>query len=252
MASKNYQVKDVARLAAVTVRTLHHYDEIGLLVPSGRSEAGYRLYGDDDLLRLQQIVIGRELGFSLEEIRRLLDDPGIDRREVLRRQRRELERRLHTTRAMIASVDRALAALDGETTMEPEHLFDGFSPELREEARARWGGTDAYREASRRTQRYSKDDWARIRAEDAELLRALATKLALGVAADDGGVTELAERHRLHIERWYYPCDHGMHVGLAEMYLSDERFAAHFEAHGAGLTAYLAQAIRANAAREQP
>lgn len=133
--------------------------------------------------------------------------------------------------------------------MEPEQLFDGFSPELRDEARQRWGGTDAYREAARRTGRYSKEDWACIHAEEAELLRALAAQLAQGTPANDDAVTELAERHRLHIDRWYYPCAPGMHVGLAEMYVADERFAAHFEAHGAGLTAYLAEAIRANAAR---
>ena len=249
MASKGYQVKEVARLAGVTVRTLHHYDEIGLLVPSGRTEAGYRLYDDGDLLRLQQIVIGRELGFSLEEIRRLLDDPGVDRKETLRRQREGLVRRRRATDAMVRSIDRALEALEGGTTMAPEQLFDGFSAELREEARQRWGKTDAYREAARRTARYSKDDWARIRAEEAELLRSLAAQLARGTPAGDDEVIELAERHRLHIDRWYYPCDHRMHLGLAEMYLADERFAAHFESHAAGLTAYLAEAIRANGAR---
>jgi DNA-binding transcriptional MerR regulator len=87
---RTYQVKEVASLAGLTIRALHHYDSIGLLVPSARSAAGYRLYADDDLLRLQQILIGRELGLSLEAIRRSLDDPRFDRREALLAQRAEL------------------------------------------------------------------------------------------------------------------------------------------------------------------
>jgi len=87
---RTYQVSEVARIAGVSVRALHHYDAIGLLVPSGRTEAGYRLYDDEDLLRLQQILIGRELGMPLEEIKRSLDDPNFDRRAALEKQRREI------------------------------------------------------------------------------------------------------------------------------------------------------------------
>ena len=88
---RTYQVKDVAELSGLSIRALHHYDEIGLLIPSARSTAGYRLYNDDDLLRLQQIMIGRELGLALEDIRRSLDDPSFDRRRLLLTQRAELD-----------------------------------------------------------------------------------------------------------------------------------------------------------------
>src|SRR5690606_1513284 len=97
------------RIAGVSVRTLHHYDTLGLLVPTRRSAAGYRLYDDDDLLRLQQILIGRELGLTLEAIRRSLDDPAFDRRRALLEQRKQLERRAEETAEMIRAVDRALA-----------------------------------------------------------------------------------------------------------------------------------------------
>src|SRR5262245_26607042 len=108
-----YQVKDVARLTRVSVRTLHHYDAIGLLVPTARTGAGYRLYTDSDLLRLQQILIRRELGLPLEEIRRSLDDPRFDRKAALLDQRERLHERARQAEAMIRAIDVALAELDG-------------------------------------------------------------------------------------------------------------------------------------------
>ena len=99
--SRTFQVKDVARIAGVSVRTLHHYDAIGLLAPQLRTAAGYRVYTDADLLRLQQILIGRELGLSLEEIRRSLDDPGFDRMAALFDQRERLRERVQQAEAMI-------------------------------------------------------------------------------------------------------------------------------------------------------
>src|SRR5687767_3659790 len=108
-ARRTYKVKDVARIAGVSIRTLHHYDDIGLLAPKTRTAAGYRLYNDEDLLRLQQILIGRELGLSLEDIRRSLDDPHLDRRKLLVAQRELLAKRAHQANAMINAVDAALA-----------------------------------------------------------------------------------------------------------------------------------------------
>ena len=127
---RTYQVKDVARLAGVSVRTLHHYDSIGLLVPRTRTAAGYRLYTDSDLLRLQQILIGRELGLSLEEIRRSLDDPRFDQKVALLDQRNRLRDRARQAEAMIRAIDVALAALDGSKKgeMKMEDLFEGFNP----------------------------------------------------------------------------------------------------------------------------
>jgi DNA-binding transcriptional MerR regulator len=249
-----YQVSQVAELAGVSVRTLHHYDAIGLLAPSARSPAGYRLYDDDDLLRLQQVVIGRELGLSLEDIRRSLDDPGFDRRAALLAQREQLRTRVHRTTAMVDAIDRALALVQETDPMniDMKQLFDGFDPEQHEdEARERWGGTDAYAASKRRTRSYSRADWERLHAEQAAVYADAAAALAAGTAADADAAMAIAERHRLSIDRWFYPCSHAMHRGLADMYEADERFAANIDKHGAGLTAYLAAAIRANAAKAQ-
>src|ERR1700752_3185392 len=121
-----YQVKEVASLSGLTIRALHHYDSIGLLMPSARSAAGYRLYDDDDLLRLQQILIGRELGLSLEEIRRSLDDPSFDRRRALLAQRAELAARSQRATAMIRAIDAALTVIEEREmgNVDMKKIFD--------------------------------------------------------------------------------------------------------------------------------
>ena len=252
--SRTYQVKDVARLAGVSIRTLHHYDAIGLLVPGARTAAGYRLYTDADLLRLQQILIGRELGLPLEDIRRSLDDPRFDRKTSLLEQRDRLRERARQTEAMIRAIDVALAAGErgrkGDVNMEK--LFEGFpASDYEEEARSRWGTSDAFVESERRTRRYTADDWKALRAEQAAIYDAAYSALKAGTSPTDTAVMDLAERHRQSIDRWFYPCSHAMHRGLASMYESDERFRDGIDRHGEGLTAFLAEAIRANAARHQ-
>jgi DNA-binding transcriptional MerR regulator len=257
-----HRVGEVAQLAGVTVRTLHHYDAIGLLRPSGRSARGYRLYSTDDLLRLQQIQIGRALGLSLEAIREMLDEPDFDRRAALERQRAELQDRLADTQAMLAAIDAAIALIDRPTTPQEEEtatmqttndqlkeLFDGFDPEAhQDEARARWGQSEAFRESARRTKRYTPDDWAALKAEAEAIESGLAELLAAGAASDSERARELAETHRLHIDRWFYPCSYAMHRSLAQMYVGDPRFAAHYDKRAEGLAAYVSAAIEANAA----
>ena len=137
--------------------------------------------------------------------------------------------------------------------MDPKAIFDGFDPrEHEEEAKERWGDTEAYKESARRTSTYTAEDWKRIRAELDTLLRRLADRLAKGIPSNDNAVVGLAEDHRRHIDRWYYPCSPEMHTGLAQMYVEDERFRATFEKHGEGLADYIAEAIRANAAGREP
>jgi MerR family transcriptional regulator, thiopeptide resistance regulator len=249
---RSYQVSEVARIAGVSVRALHHYDEIGLLVPRERSESGYRRYDDADLLRLQQILIGRERGLTLEEIRRSLDDPRFDHRQALLAQKRQLQERARRTDDMIRAVDAALAILEGGPgeTMDMKQIFDGFDPSAYEaEAQERWGDTDAYRESAKRAKRYGKEDWKAIRDEQTAIYADAAAALRNGLAPDSGEAMDIAERHRLSIGRWFYPCGSTMHTGLADLWEADGRFAASIDAHGAGLTSFLAAAVRANARR---
>lgn len=252
MSQGRYTVSQVAALAHTTVRALHHYDEIGLLVPSQRSDAGYRIYLRADIERLRDILLFRELGFALEEIRRLLDAPAADRLGALRDQRELLVERVNQTRSVITALDRTLRQHQGENTVSTDNMFEGFEDfdhsQYEREVQQRWSNTDAYKEASRRTKGYSKDELAAIKAEGESLVEQMGALLKRGDEPQSTDAAGVAERHRLHIDRWFYPCSHAMHAGLAEMYVADERFAAHFERHGDGLAAFFAAAIRANAA----
>ncbi|MGN6866915.1 MAG: MerR family transcriptional regulator [Solirubrobacteraceae bacterium] len=241
-------VGEVADLAGVTVRTLHHYDEVGLLSPSGRSEAGYRLYSYDDLARLREILIWRTLGFPLTEIASLLDDPGHDRLAALERQRELIEREIDRLGALAAAVDAAIAAQTNGTRLEETTMFEGFDPsEYEDEARERWGDTEAYRESARRTAQYGEPEWAEIRAEADAITRELVALMHSREPTDGQAARALAERHRQHISRWFYPCSPAMHRGLGEMYVADERFARVYEREAPGLATYFRDAIAAGA-----
>jgi MerR family transcriptional regulator, thiopeptide resistance regulator len=241
-------IGELSQLAGVTVRTLHHYDEIGLLRPSGRSDAGYRLYQYEDLARLQEILVWRQLGFPLQEIQQLLDDPEHDRASALRQQRELVELELERLGATARALDEALAALEQGTEMEVTSMFQDFDPtEYDEEARERWGHTDAYKESTRRTAGYGQTQWAEITAEAEQVVNDFAALMSDGEPAAGERAGAVAERHRQHITRWFYPVSTQMHRNLAEMYLADPRFAANYEKVANGLAQYVHDAVLANA-----
>lgn len=248
-----YSVGRVAGLAGVTVRTLHHYDEIGLLAPSGRSHAGHRRYDDADLDRLQRILFYRELGFPLEEVAVLLDDPESDPREHLRRQHALLTDRIARLQQMAAAVEHAMEAKKMGINLTPEEKFEVFGdhdPEQYEqEVRERWGDTDAYAQSQARAASYTKEDWQRIQDESAAWGSRYAALVEAGEPADGERAMDLAEEHRLHISRWFYACPYETHTCLGEMYVADERFTAFYDALRPGLAAHLRDAILANAVR---
>jgi DNA-binding transcriptional MerR regulator len=249
----DYAVGRVAELAGVTVRTLHHYDRIGLLRPSGRSEAGYRRYDDADLQRLQQILLYRELGFPLEQIAAILAEPEAGLEDHLRRQHRMLLERMARLQRMVATIERELEATKMGYNLTPEErleVFGDFDPDAHaEEAEQRWGHTDAYKESQRRAKSYDKSQWQQIGAESGAIEQGLKAALEAGTPADSDEAMDLAERHRQHISRWFYDCSYEIHRGLGEMYVADERFKAHYEQIAPGLAEYARDAIRANAGR---
>lgn len=249
----SYSVGQVAGFAGVTVRTLHHYDDIGLLAPGGRSHAGHRRYSDADLDRLQQILFYRELGFPLEEVAALLDDPAADPRAHLRRQHDLLTARIGKLQQMAAAVEHAMEAREMGINLTPEERFEVFGdkdPEqYADEAERRWGGTEAYAESQRRVARYTKDDWRRIQDESKAWGERYSALMATGEPPTGEPAMDLAEEHRRHISTWYYACPYDMHQGLAEMYVADERFKAFYDSMRPGLAEHLRDAIVANAAR---
>lgn len=235
-------VGDLAKLTGLTVRTLHYYDEIGLCSPSQRTDAGYRLYAGDDVVRLQHVLVLRELGMGLDEIGRALAG-AIDRGALLRRHRAALVEKRER-------LDRMLAALDryerGDAPMDFKTMFDGFDPAEHEaEAKERWGSTEAYRESARRTKQYGPPEWEAIKREAAALGEQLATLMRAGVPADDPRAAAVIAEHRAHITRWFYPCTLEIQRGLGEMYVADERFTANIDRTAPGLAVYWRDAIRA-------
>jgi MerR family transcriptional regulator, thiopeptide resistance regulator len=250
----SWTVGELARLAGVTVRTLHHYDRIGLVTPGDRTAAGYRNYSERDLDRLQQVLVYRELGFPLDEVATLLDDPDADPAAHLRRQHRLLRDRLERTQAMVAAVEKEMEARQMGISLTPEERFEVFGDWLPEEyeaeAEEKWGDTEAWAQSQRRTAAMSKADWLRVKAEGDDVERRFATALRDGVPADSGAAMDLAEEHRQQISRNFYDCPPQMHAGLGRMYVEDERFTAHYERIAPGLAQYVSTAVQANAARQ--
>lgn len=240
-----YTVKAVAEMAGISIRTLHHYDQIGLLQPASVSQSGYRLYADADLERLQQILFFRELGFGLQEIRTIMDDPGFDRRKALLEHRALLTERQERLSRLIQTVDRTLDRMEGERTMnkdEMKALFDGFDhSQYEEEARQRWGGSRAYQESEERTRRYKKADWEAIKADAGEIYANLAARMDRDPA--DPEVQQWIGRWHQHINKFFYTCPPEVFRGLGELYVQDERFTANIDKVKPGLAAFMKGAM---------
>lgn len=254
---ETYTVGAVARLAGVSVRTLHHYDQIGLLSPGARSAAGYRLYSLAELKRLQQILYYRELGFPLEEIAVIMAAPGEDAAGHLRRQHRLLREQISRRHELLAAIEKEMEALKMGISLSPQEQFEIFgtdkvSGEWADEAQRRWGDTEAWKQSQRRTASYTKQDWIEISAEAASINQDFVTAMQAGVPPTSPQAMDAAERHRQHISQRFYDCDHNAHRCLAEMYIADERFTKTYEDLAPGLAQYIHNAILANNTRPTP
>jgi MerR family transcriptional regulator, thiopeptide resistance regulator len=259
--SPGLPVGEVARLAGVTVRTLHHYDEIGLLRPSHRTPAGYRQYDQTDLLRLQRILAYRELGFGLDQVAGLVEGATVDGATVagpdelarLRQQRDLIVRRIERLQQVLAAVETTMEARTMGIELTPQEILEVFGDDdptqYADEAAERWGDTDAYQESRRRTRSYSKADWQRIAAEQAGSRVRYAATMAAGHPPTSAEAMDAAEAHRLMISRWFYDCGPAMHRGLGDMYVCDARFTVHYDEAAPGLAQWVRDAIHANADR---
>jgi DNA-binding transcriptional MerR regulator len=207
-----------------------------------------------DLERLQQVLLYRALGFELRRIVELMAVPTFDRREALMEQRDLLAGRVEQLGGMLDLIDRTIAGIEGDKRMTNEEMFEVFADfdwrEHEDEARSRWGDTDAYKESARRARSYTKDDWQRVKAELHEINLRIAGLMEAGTPASDTRTLDAVEHHRLHIERWFYPCSREMHAALGRMYVDDPRFAATYEEIRTGMARYMRDATVANAARE--
>ncbi|GFN30031.1 MerR family transcriptional regulator [Paenibacillus xylaniclasticus] len=245
----HYKVKEVAAIAGVSVRTLHHYDEIGLLKPSEVRSNGYRYYSDEDLERLQQILFFKELDLPLQQVRAILDDERYDRRRMLLIHKELLLKKKHRLEQIIKSVEQTLQSIEGGVVMSKQDMFEPFDmKEIEEhqkkygqEAEQRWGNTEAYKESARRTAKYTEVDWSRIKQEMASVYEGLIARMAYG--PDDEEVQRIITGHRQHITDHFYECSTEIYRGLADMYVSDSRFADNIDKHQPGLAAFMSEAM---------
>jgi MerR family transcriptional regulator, thiopeptide resistance regulator len=233
----------VATLTGVSIRTLHHYDHIGLVVPSIRNPAGYRGYTDADIERLHLVLVYRAVGLPLDEIRVLLDDGTADVVAHLQRQHALLTQRADRLNDTIKAVEELMNAHRRGiqlTAEEQVEIFgtEAFGGQYADEAEQRWGETDAWAQSQQRTASFTKDDWIRIKADGDALLAALAEAKRTGVPPGSAHADELAGRHRASIET-FYDCDDEMQRCLVEMYLADDRFKRHYDDVEPGLAQYL-------------
>jgi DNA-binding transcriptional MerR regulator len=247
-----WTVKQVATLSGVSVRALHHYDEVGLLKPACVGPNGYRYYGEDELLRLQQILFHRELGFPLDEIRQVLDAPDFDREAALRRHRERMVAEAERFRALVATIDTTLAALQGATKMDEKAMYRGFDPEKQAEHEA-WlverfgqGVKPAIAAGKDRAKGMTRGEFDSLIGEVEAIEAELAAAMAAGLPADSAAVQAIVRRHHAWVARsWNAAPTAERYVGLAQMYADHPEFRARYEGRAPGLTEYLGAAMRA-------
>lgn len=250
MKAGGWTVAQVARMSGVSVRTLHHYDEVGLLKPACVGANGYRYYGREELLRLQQILFHRELGLSLETIAAVLDAAAFDKAAALRAHRLTLEADIRRRRRLIRTIEETLASLEGETTMTPKAMYRGFDPKVQEAHAAelvdRFGPEiqvqfDAVKAAM---ETWTQADYDAAAQEREAIEAGMAKALTDGLAPDCEPVKALMRRHHAWITlHWAREAGPLGFAGLGQMYVDDPRFAANYDERARGLAEYMAAAM---------
>lgn len=247
-----YTIKKIAKMTGITLRTLRHYDQIGLFRPSGRSESGYRLYSSEDLESLQQILFFRELDFPLSKIAEMIQAPGFDRQAAMEMQMTFLQQRARRYQRLAKLAQDTIANMKGENDMKENELFQGFDydqvmleqKQYEEEVKTRWGDQDSYKISKKRTSGYTKADWSRIFKEQENNMQELAACYAEKIPFDHPRVQAVVESARAYIDKYFYPCSSEMMKCLGNGYVSDERFKAFYDKISPGLAEYYNQAIQ--------
>ena len=241
---EQYTVRQVAEMAGVSVRTLHHYDQIGLLKPAGRTSAGYRLYGETELLRLQQILLFRGLGMPLREIGELIDLPGYSSIAALRRHAERIDRERERLERLQRTIERTIIRMtEDETVISNEELYEGISPKQAEaweqEARERWGDM-AVDDSWRRIKGMTRERWQSYQEETADIPQRLAELMDRDPA--DPAVQAQIARHFESMRVFYEPTP-DIYRGLGMMYVEDERFTAFYDKTAKGLASFMQKAM---------
>lgn len=236
------KISEVAKLTGITVRTLHYYDEIGLLRPSEITEAGYRIYRDEDLKKLQEILFFRELEFSLNDVRKILSSPGYDREYALRQHKNLLLQKRSRIDDLIALVDKTLRG-------EPDMSFQQFDKTTYEnskkayaaEARERWGNTAPYAEYQQKVRSSGTEKMDALGEESHVLLAQFGEIRNIAPSAPEA--QSLVKKWQDYITANFYTCTKPILSCLGQMYVTDERFTQNIDRHGEGTAEFMAAAI---------
>ncbi|MGM7700714.1 MerR family transcriptional regulator [Pseudalkalibacillus sp. Hm43] len=243
-----YKVKDVSNIVGVSVRTLHYYDQIELLQPESITPAGYRLYTDRNLERLQQILFFKEIGFPLTKIKEILDRPDFDRMHALHAHKEILLEKKKRIEEMLSTVDQTIHSIEGGTKMNEEDMFKGFDMKEIEEHQKKYSdeakqkyGKEIVETAEKRTAKYTKEDWVRIQQENNDIYRKIADRMHAGPS--DPEVQQAVSDWRQHITDHYYDCTLEIFRGLGDLYVNDERFTKNIDKFKPGLAAFMREAM---------
>ena len=233
------QIKEFAEFTGVSVRTLHYYDEIGLLKPASVDKfTGYRFYDKKSLLRMQEILFYRELDFSLKSIDKILSSPNYDKEKALTEQKKLLLIKKERQERLISAIDRAEK---GENIM---NAFDNSEFEnYKEEVKERWGQTDAFKEHTEKTKDYEKEKWNNLSKEMNNIFSQFSDCIKTGDTPDSLKAQNLVKDLQNHITENYYHCTNEILLGLGQMYVSDERFKNNIDKHGTGTAEFVSNAI---------
>ena len=240
----SYTVKQLAQLAGVTVRTLHYYDEIGLLNPSFVRENGYRSYEEEDLVKLQQILFFRELDFALEDIVQIINAPGYRMLEALADQRALLKMKRARLDGLLETIEKTMIKLKEGKEMSHDERFAAFAngqiEQYKDEVKARWGETEAYKQYAERSKRWTKADLERINKEGQAITLALAQLMEKGITHPE--VQAQIGRHFQHMNQ-FYDCSYSLYRNLGKMYVEDARFAENYNKVAPHLAEFMRDAI---------
>ena len=238
------QIKEFAELTGVSVRTLHYYDEIGLLKPSFVDEQnGYRFYNEASLERMQEILFYREMDFSLRSIGELLASPTYDKQKALAEQKRLLILKKARLERLIIALEEAEK---GVITMKAfdNTEYETARQQYEDEAKQRWGTTDAYKESQTKTADYSKDKWNGVLAGMNDIFAEFASCKNCGESAADKTAQQLVKKLQDYITANFYHCTDEILAGLGQMYVCDERFKNNIDSHGEGTAEFVSEAIQ--------
>ncbi|MGN1131187.1 MAG: MerR family transcriptional regulator [Ruminococcus sp.] len=238
-------IREFAKLTGVSVRTLHYYDEIGLLKPySVDRQNGYRFYDDYSLVQMQEILFYRELDFPLKEIRMILSSPDYDKQNALKEQKQLLTLKKERLERLISSLD---GAMKGETVNMKafdNSEFEAMREEYAKEAMEKWGDTDPYKESAEKTADYSSDKWKQLNSAMNEIIAEFADCKRKGFAPDSREAQELTKKWQNFITENYYTCTKEILLGLGKMYIADQRFLKNMDRHGDGTAQFISDAIK--------